>query len=189
MTALFLLLTLHLAPHLLRGQGLKASWNGKELRVSAPDLRFLTGRPLDQLHNGRAVAFDFHLSLNASGGALRRVLERFIISYDLWEERFSVTSFSRDRPQRRSASHLARNAAEAWCLETLSVSTEGIAADRPLTARLEVRAEEPRSPSDLSSEPAISLTALIEIFSRPARVQQARWSLEWGPLRLNDIRP
>jgi hypothetical protein len=36
-------------------------------------------------------------------------------------------------------------------------------------------------------ETGVSLSRLIEIFSRPARDPQARWTEEAGPLRLADI--
>lgn len=180
------LAALAIAP-LVRAQPIKAAWNGTELRVSA-SVGILSGSALERLKNGATVAFDFQLSLKDGPLPVRRALERFLVSYDLWEERFSVSRIVRDRAQRRSASHLTAAAAEAWCLENLPVLTAGLAPDRLITAHLEIRAEEPRDSPPLVGEPGISLTALIDLFSRPARSQQQRWNLESARMRLNDIR-
>lgn len=177
-----------LIPYLLTGEELRSVWTGTEVRVSAPTLHFLTGKPLERVRNGATVAFDVQLSLQGAGTVLRRTLERFVISYDLWEERFSVTRLGREPSQRKSISHLAQNAAEAWCLENLAVPTDSVAPERTVTIHLEIRADDAREPAAGSSEPGISLTALIDLFSRPARAQQSRWNLTQGPLRLNDIR-
>lgn len=175
-------------PYALIGQELKSVWNGTHVRVSAPSLHFLSGRAMDRLRDGNTVTFDFALTITAAGVPLRRSLERFVFSYDLWEERFSVARLGRDSQQRKQSSQLVLNAAEAWCLENLAVITEGVAPGRNVNIHLEVRAEDPREPSSRTQDPGISLTALVEIFSRPARPQQARWNLQQGPLRLNDIR-
>ena len=60
---------------------------------------------------------------------LRRGFERFVVSYDLWEEKFSAT---RMRTARTSASHLSAEAAEAWCLDHLSVPAGGLTTDKPV---------------------------------------------------------
>ncbi|MCZ2147922.1 MAG: hypothetical protein LC126_09090 [Bryobacterales bacterium] len=169
---------------LVRGQEIKAVWDGRNLRIKAPKLHFLTGKPLENLGNGRAVPFDFHLSLASGGVAPRRVVERFVISYDLWEEKYAVTRLER----RKEQSNLPREEAESWCLENLALSTEGLSPDRLVTVQLEIRAADARNSPPLLGEPGISLTALLEIFSRPARPQQAKWNLQEGPLRLSDVR-
>ncbi len=181
------LAALAVAP-LVRAQQMKAAWNGTELRVSAASLGLLSGKPLERLKDGATVAFDFHLSIRDGPAPVRRAFERFLISYDLWEERYSVTRIVRDRAQRRSASHLTPAAAESWCLENLFIATGGFDPDRLFTAQLEIRVEEPRDSNPVIGEPGVSLTALIEIFSRPARSQQQRWNLETARMRLNDIR-
>jgi hypothetical protein len=166
-------------------QSLAVRLDGDRLRVSAPNLRFLAGRPLERLKNGASVAFDVQLSLSIEGGRVReRAADRFGISYDLWEERFSVTSLG---PSARSVSRLTPTAAEAWCLDHLALPAAGLPPARPFWIRLEVRAEDPRERLTAVGETGISLSRLIEIFSRPARDPQARWTEEAGPLRLADI--
>lgn len=173
---------------LVHAQDLRAVWNGRELRVSAGHLNFLTGRSLDQLHNGRAVSYDFQLSVHRAGVPARRSIERFAISYDLWEERFRVTRIAREKLEHKTQSNLTQNAAQTWCVDNITLPTADLDPDTPVTVQLEVRAQEGKESTDSSNEPALSLASLIELFSRPARSQQQRWLQQAGPLRLTDIR-
>lgn len=165
-------------------------WQDAELRVAAPRVHFLSGQPLERLHDGRTVPFDFQLLLFADRTRpLARSLERFDISYDLWEEKFSVSRLSvARRGGRKTVSHLTANAAEAWCLENLSIGTAGIAGDQPVWVRLEIRAGDGKEtpPVFQGGDGGISLASLVEIFSRPSRKSQPSWMVESGPLRLAD---
>ncbi|MBS1830268.1 MAG: hypothetical protein JST93_33510 [Acidobacteria bacterium] len=169
------------------GQELTTLWDGRELRVSSR-LQFLTGRSLDSVRNGRAVPFDFQLSLMRGTLTAARTIERFTISYDLWEEKFSVARLSRDQSSSRQVSHLSQEDAAAWCFDNISVPTAALDPDTPYTVHVEVRAGDGRTSSAWLSEPGVSLTTLIEIFSRPARTQQQKWNLQAGPIRLKDVR-
>ena len=173
-------------------ESLRVRLDTDHLLVSAPQLHFLAGRPLERLHNGASVWFDFQLSAlaerPAAGGSLRvleRAIERFAVSYDLWEEKFSV---SRMTSPGQSASHLASASAETWCLDHMPLPTAALAPDRPFWLRLEVRAEEVRDRPPLLAEPGINLTRLIEIFSRPSRSGQPSWLVEDGPFRLSELK-
>ncbi len=159
--------------------------NGDTLLVSAAGLHFLEGKPLERLKNGVAVSFDFHLSLLADTdrASLRRAFERFTISYDLWEEKFSVMR----RGIARQASRLTADAAEAWCLENLAASIAGLAPDRRFIVRLEVRIADLGDGKPAAGAPGFSLTSLVEIFSRPSRGRESSWALEAGPLRLQEM--
>jgi hypothetical protein len=128
------------------------------------------------------------LSLHHGITIAARTVERFVISYDLWEEKFSVARLSRDQSPHRQVSHLSQEGVDAWCLDNIAVPTATVDPDLPLTVQLEVRAGESATASPLLGEPGISLTALIEIFSRPARAAQQKWNLQHGPVRLKDIR-
>src|SRR5262252_5750836 len=58
------------------------------LRVAAPQIRFLTGKPLEQLKNGATVGFAVQVSITPSESSfsfLARMFDRFVVSYDLWE--------------------------------------------------------------------------------------------------------
>ncbi len=167
-------------------QSLAPRLDGELLRVSAPNLHFLAGKPLERLRNGAPVAFaaQLSLSLDAAHTVRKRVAGRFVVSYDLWEEKFSV---SRPGNPPRSASRLTPAAAEVWCLDQLALPASSLGADQPFWLQLEVRAESPKESRNVVGEPGISLTRLIEIFSRPSRDPEARWIEPGGPFRLADL--
>ncbi|MBL8213953.1 MAG: hypothetical protein JNK87_24755 [Bryobacterales bacterium] len=181
--------SLLLCPLALPQQDVKPTWDGSALRLRAGNVHFLSGRALDIIRNGRAVAYDFQLSLLANGATVRRSLQRFVISYDLWEERFRVTRLASGNLPRLAASNLTLSAAEAWAVENLSLATEGLASTTPYTVQLEVRAEpEADTSAAAQAERGISLAALVEIFSRPARSQQQKWSVQAAPATLDQMR-
>jgi hypothetical protein len=160
---------------------------GDHLRVSAPKLRFLTGKPLESLRNGASVAFDIQVSILGDGRqtVLRRNFERFVISYDLWEERFSV---ARMRSTRSSASHLTALAAEAWCLDGFALPVAGLPRDKPLHVRVDIRAQNGRQRQENEGDEGLSLGALIDLFSRPARPgDPMHWRAESGPIRIAEL--
>jgi hypothetical protein len=107
-----------------------------------------------------------------------------MVSYDVWEEKFSVV---RVRDFRRSGMRLSATSAESWCLENLFVPAASLQAGQQLWARLEIRTVETREP--LSADSGINLATLIEIFSRPSRPEQDRWSLESAPFQLASLQP
>jgi hypothetical protein len=157
------------------------------LQISAPRLHFIDGKLLERLHNGAAVPFDFQLSVSSAATrniALERALERFVISYDVWEERFRVV---RVRNSLKSSSHLTASAAEAWCLSNISLPAAGIPGDIGLWVKLEVRSSEPKTVSS-ATDGGISLTTLIDVFSHPTRNAQEHWQFETGPFRINDLK-
>jgi hypothetical protein len=162
--------------------------SGEHLRVSAPGFHFITGKPLENLKNGLTVPFDIQVSVLAEGKMtiLDRSFERFIISYDLWEERFSVT---RMRSTRASASHLTAGAAEAWCLEKFNLSTARLPEDKPFWVRVDVRARNSRDTGNNNDEGSLSLSTLIDILSRPAKKPgEYEWRAESMPVRLSELR-
>lgn len=171
-----------------------------ELQIRAPRLHFITGNSLDRLKNGSAVPFDFSLSLSVDSrtNLFDRAVERIAVSYDLWEEKYSVTrmsgsntlrgAVSRRSHERRSASHLSSDSAETWCMENMAVSTAGLNPNQMVWVRLEVRSVDPKDSPILFGDSGISLTRLIDLFSHPPRTGQQRWTLEAGPLRLSDLR-
>ena len=163
------------------------AWDGDDLHVSSPELHFLTGKPLRRLKDGASVVFLTQLTLTTDNftSILRRTPERFVFSYDLWEEKFSVTKLG---PGQRTASRLSATAAEAWCLDNVAISATGLTPERPFWLRFELRAAEPKDEAAVLGEPGINLTRLIEIFSRRPRDQQPHWTAESGPLRLGELK-
>jgi len=160
-----------------------------QVRVSAPRLNFLTGKPLERMRNGASVTYDMQLIVFADNrvSILRRGFERFVVSYDLWEEKFSVT---RMRSSGSSAAHLAAEAAENWCLDNLNIPIAGLPLDKPVYLRLEVRAQEPKDRRAADDEGGISLARLIDIFSKAGNPGSgSQWRAEAGPLLLQNGKP
>jgi hypothetical protein len=163
---------------------LTVTFDGDNLHVLAPELHFLTGKPLTRLRDGGTVVFLSQLTLLHEDrvSVFRRVPERLTVSYDVWEEKFSVLM----GVDRRSVSRLTAAAAESWCLDNLAISALGMAPDRPFWLQFDLRVADPREISSVVGD-SISLTNLIEVLSRKPRTDDGHWSLEAGPFRLADL--
>ena len=176
--------TAELYPMRISNEDLYITRINDDLRVSAPRLHFLAGGPLIRLHDGDAVPFDFQLTLfNGNRDVpFRRVVDRFVLSYDLWNENFKVT--------RLGGGHrtgLTANEAERWCLDNLLVSVGGISPENRLWVRLEIRAQDaPELAAGGDGDPGISLRSLVELFGRPPRNLQ-HWTLDSLSFRLQDL--
>jgi hypothetical protein len=171
----------------LSAQALRVRLDGDDVRIAAPQLQFLSGKPLEKLKDGASVVFLAQLSLSTevNAPAIKRAVDRFVVSYDVWEEKFAVT---RTGMERETISHLSSSAAESWCLDHLALGIGGVAPDKPFWVRLEMRAEDARDQTAVVGESGINLTRLIETFSNPAHAQQMRWELTAGPVRLMDLK-
>jgi hypothetical protein len=158
-----------------------------EIHVLAPRLHFLTGKSLDRLRDGAAVPFDFQLSIAAGlkNNVVTHNVERFTVSYDVWEEKFRVV---RLRDFRKSPAGLTANAAEAWCIENIFVPALSAPSDKELWARLEIRAAESKDSAAASDGTGISIPALIQLLSHPPRPQQDHWMLESASFHLADLK-
>ena len=88
---------------------------GEAVKIRAPGFSFLKGDPLTRLKDGRSVRVELAaMVLPAPGKSPAATTRRiFALSYDLWEERFAVTTVE---ARSQSASHLMMAAAEAWCV-------------------------------------------------------------------------
>jgi hypothetical protein len=163
---------------------LQVRYDGDNLHIAAPSLHFLTGKPLDRLKDGDAVAYLANLELldDSKSVALRRQKGRFVVSYALWEEKFSVTQLA-SKPL--TVEGLSVQAAEGWCFDSLGLSTLGLAPDRYFWLRFDIRTA---SASDLASEgiPGLKISTLIQWLGRTKTEQT-----QWGPLerrvRLADL--
>jgi hypothetical protein len=164
---------------------LDVSFDGDNLRVFAPGLHFLTGRPLERLKNADTVAFLSQITLysDAHGTIFRRFPERLVVSYDLWEEKFSVTI---PGPSKRSLPNVSAAQAESWCLENMAISGLGLAPDRPFWVKFELRTTDRRELTSLMGDSGISLSALVDLISRPPG-GDLYWSRSAGPFRLRDL--
>jgi hypothetical protein len=157
------------------------------LRVSAPQMHFLEGKSLEKLHNGASVTYVFEVTLTSdqSGKSLEHLRERFNISFDLWEERFAVVQAA---PPGRAGSHFTAAAAEGWCLSNLQIPVPPLTPEKTFVIKLECWAEESASASGGESNSGLTLSGLIDVFSRKGRDTQTRWEAASGLLRLGDIK-
>jgi hypothetical protein len=157
------------------------------LQIRAPRFTFLKGEPAARLKDGRAVRVELTLLvLPAPGGtALVTVRRIFGLSYDLWEERFAVTTV--DAPP-RTISHLTAAAAEAWCIEHLSVPLSALGslrrADASFWVRLEYRILNADDGTGTGEGSAFTLQGLIDALSRRRRTESDGDAIEGGPFRL-----
>ena len=165
--------------------------DGDYIHISAPRLGFLNGKALERLKDGVSIAFIGQLTITSQPNAVvadARSAARFALSYDIWDEHFSVTRFG-DRPgSQRSISHLSAQAAETWCLDNLAVEQALMHPDKPFYVQLDLRADDPRDQIGVIGEPGINITRLIEIFSRPVKGNQQRWLLNAGPFTVAELK-
>lgn len=164
--------------------------DGDFLRLMPLHLNFLSGKPLERLKEGASIAFLGQVSITTSEGAnaniVGRSVARFALSYDIWEEKFSVTRIGAD--SRKTVSHLTAAATEAWCIENLGIDRNQVPGDRPFFVQLDLRAEDPRDQNGVIGDPGINITRLIEVFSRQPRGTQPRWLAAGGPFTVAELK-
>ena len=167
-------------------------WHDNRLEFAAPRVHFLAGKPLEKLQNAAEVPFAFQITLWSGNHShvFKRTTQRFVVSYDVWEEKFSVT---KQETPAKTVAHLTDRAAEAWCLTQMPVDVAGLGDTEPLWARLDIRAQDGKETAPLFgrgniSDSGISLTSLVEIFSRPADSGQAHFTLDTGPFTLDEVK-
>ncbi len=175
---------------LFRGRAaepLNVSFDGDNLHVAAPGLHFLAGKPLERLKNADTVVFLSQLTLfgDARGTIFRVFRERLIVSYALWEEKFSVTIPGAAVP---TQSNLTAAQAETFALENLAISALGLAPERPFWLKFELRTAAQKDLSSLLGESGLSISGLmIDVLSRKPGANDPYWTRSAGPLRLADL--
>lgn len=170
----------------LSAQSVTVSKVGDAVTVRAPGFAFIKGEPLVRLKDGRSVRVDLVLAVLPRPGAPAVAQSRrvFVLSYDLWEERFAVTQAG-DPSQ--SISHLTSAGAEAWCLERLAVPVSALGhlgRDLPFWIRLEYRVPDGSSAPPPDNGAGFTLQGLIEALSRRHDAAPLTHAIEAGPFRL-----
>jgi hypothetical protein len=168
----------------LGSQSMTATTRGGEVRVQAPGFRFISGEPLARLKDGLTVRVELEIRVLAGPGAAAAAAQRrltFVLSYDLWEERFAAAVSGTGS---RSVSHLSAAAAEAWCIEQLAVPVSGMGALRsqPFWIRLESRIL--NGTSGGREDDGLTLRGIIETLSRRQESEKTSHSAEAGPFRV-----
>jgi hypothetical protein len=168
----------------LVSQSLTVSTVSGALQVRAPGFHFIAGEPLARLKDGQTVSVELAVSVLPNQGASAAAQRRdvFVLSYDLWEERFAVR-VSGTPP--RTISHLSPAAAEAWCLQQLAVPVDALGSlgrNVPFWVRLDYRVLNGSSAPE-RDRGGLTLGGLIEVFSRRQAGEIAH-SIEAGPFRV-----
>src|SRR5476649_1813370 len=137
-------------------ESLEVKFDGDNLHVSAPSLRFLIGKPLERLKDGASVAYVTQLTLfnDDHVTVVRRRTGRFVVSFALWEEKFSVTQL---------------------------VAAPGS------RLRFELATADQRDLSSMPDERGLSLSALVDFFSRKPKEGEPHWPALERRLRLSDL--
>ncbi|MGB7760741.1 MAG: hypothetical protein WBL61_12990 [Bryobacteraceae bacterium] len=164
---------------------LDVAFDGDTLRPVLPDLHFISGRPLERLKDAQTVVFLSQITLLRDDRVtpFRRAPQRFYVSYDIWEGRFKVT-IPGATPESRLG--LTAEQAEAWCVDNMVVSALGVAPDQDIWMRFDLRTVDPKDAANIVSESGISISGLIEFFSRRPD-GEPHWVME-RRLRLADLR-
>ena len=157
---------------------------GDALTVRAPEFDFVRGEPLVRLRDGRSVRVDLELDVlpGPGGPTAAQGRQTFVLSYDLWEQRFAVT-LAGTPP--RSIAYLTTAAAEDWCLEQLTVPVNALGrlARDPFWIRLAYRVLDADSPpADNGAE--FTLRGLVDALSRRRKNEPLTHSIEAGPFQL-----
>jgi hypothetical protein len=183
--ALALFLWLGYTTMVVLAQSVTVARTGNAITVRAPEFTFIKGAPLARLRDGRSVRVDLELDVlpGPGGQAAARGRRSYVLSYDLWEERFAVTQAGSPP---RSIAYLTASAAEAWCLEQLTIPESALGRfgrDLPFWIRLGYRVVD----ADASGEDAagdFSLRGLVDALSRRRRSDPQTHAVEAGPFRL-----
>jgi len=170
----------------LLAQEIKPRLVGDTLRITTRGVNFLAGKQLEALRNGATVHYDLQLTLlTETRSTAARAVERFVFSYDIWEERYSVVQMT----TRASVANLTLEAAQQWCIDRMGVAVGTVSKAAPHRLRLEIRGDEPRRRARRDqNDPPIALAALVDIFSRPARPSQRTWQFETATFRLDSLK-
>ena len=168
----------------LGSQSMTVTTTGGEVRVQAPGFHFISGQPLARLKDGLTLRVELEIRVLAGPGAAAAAAQSrqtFVLSYDLWEERFAATVSGTGS---RSVSHLTAAAAEAWCIQQLAVPVGGLGSLRtqPFWIRLESRILNGKS--DGREDEGLTLRGIIDTLSRRQASEKTSHSTEAGPFRV-----
>jgi len=168
----------------LLAQSVSAIRVGDNVVVRGAGLGFIKGETLLRLKDGRTVRVDLDMAVLPKPGeaAAAETTQAFVLSYDLWEERFAVKQVN---PPARSIAYQTTSGAETWCLEQLAIPVAAIGPlghDLPFWVRLGYRVLDADSAPPADGD--FSLRGLIDALSRRRKADAALHAIEAGPFRI-----
>lgn len=157
--------------------------HGDHLNVAAPQLHFISGKAVERLKNGSTITYVLALAIapENSQKPTFQFHKQFIVSYDLWEEKYSVAADG------NPASRLTAANAEAWCLENMPIPIRSIPEREAFMIRLECSIKEDSERENGEASRPI-FADLIDIFSRKKKDPPQRWETIAGPFRLENLK-
>jgi hypothetical protein len=175
-----------LCPIAAKAQSPVIRLEGDQLRVAASGLHILGSETLQRLHNGIAMNLVFSLGIGPGRNSKPATAETFsfVVSYDIFEEKFAVSRIS---PNPRSVTHLSESAVQTWCLDSIALPLLNMGQDQPFWVTFEYHIEEPR-PVDSESSSGSLIGQLVDIFSRKSQKQESSASFVLGPFRISELR-
>ena len=167
----------------LGSQSMTVTTTGGEVRVQAPGFRFIIGEPLDRLKDGLPVRVELEIRVLAApgGAAAAQNRQTFVLSYDLWEERFAAAVSGSGS---RSISHLTAAAAEAWCIQQLMVPVSALGSLRSQPFWIGLESRMLNGHSDERADQGLTLRGMIDALSRRQAGEKTSHSVEAGPFRV-----
>jgi hypothetical protein len=168
-------------------ESLWAERHGDYLHVIASHLHFISGRAVEKLRNGATINYVLKLIVTPQHAreTAFALQDRFAVSFDLWEEKYSV---AQRKPDGRSASQLTSSTAEAWCLENMLIPVRSVPEHQPFMIRLECFIEEDEEKENTENRLGLTLGTLIDVFSRKKPEEALHWEAAGGPFRLEHIK-
>ena len=179
-----LLATLAAVQGTLSAQVLGLSWDDGKIRVVAPMFHFVEGPIVERLKSGIPATFMVSLTVSTDSrkNVVKQASERFVLSYDLWEEKYATAMPSL---KLGPVAHRTPAAAERWCFDQLFIKASELPEKKPLWFSLEVKAIEQSQDTD-NSVPT-SLSSMIDLFGRNRPKEAKHWHTETGPVELEKI--
>jgi hypothetical protein len=168
----------------LGSQSMTVTATSGDVRVQAPGFRFLSGQTLARLKDGLTVRAEIEMRVLAAPGAATPAAQNrqtFVLSYDLWEERFAASISGTGS---RSVSHLTAAAAEAWCIQQLSVPISGLGPLRNEPFWIRLDAQIVNGQNNAREDEGLTLRGIIDTLSRRQASAKTSHSAEGGPFRV-----
>jgi hypothetical protein len=167
-------------------ESLSAERHGDHLHVIAPQLHFISGRAVEKLRNGATITYVLKLMAAAQHARDKAFLlqEKFAVSFDLWEEKYSVVQ----NADGHAASRLNAEMAEKWCLENMPIPVRSVPERQPFLIRLECFIQEDEEKEDEGNRSGLTLAGIIDAFSRKKPEQSPRWEAAGGPFQLEHLK-